>query len=181
MNRYGRGPQSIQRAWTVVYWVLMAAFLLTAALNMLQVRAGFLTNYLADLTVPALLFVVSRGVAPGQRTLRYGVMRWIGRTPLGAAGILFLGSVATEVSQIFWPRGIFAGRFDPWDIVAYGVGLLMCYAFDRMCGVRTPVAAAAPAQVEARHAAGAASRRTSAGQAPRTSVTGERNRISRGR
>lgn len=33
----------------------MAAFLLTAALNLLHLRAGFLTNHLADLTVPALL------------------------------------------------------------------------------------------------------------------------------
>jgi hypothetical protein len=41
-------------------------------------------------------------------------------------------SVATEMSQFFWPRGFFAGRFDRWDIVAYGVGLLTCYAFDMM-------------------------------------------------
>jgi hypothetical protein len=42
----------------------------------------------------------------------------------------FRASTATEVSQIFWPRGFFAGRFDPLDIVAYGAGLAACYGFD---------------------------------------------------
>ena len=112
--------------------MLMAAFLLTAALNMLHVRAGFLTNYLADLTVPALLYVISRGLVPGRRSRSNGLMRWIGRTPGRAAAVFFLASAATEVTQIFWPRGFFAGRFDPWDIVAYGVGLLICYAFDKV-------------------------------------------------
>ena len=120
--------------WTVAYWILMAAFLLTAALNLLHVRAGFLTSHLADLTVPALLYVLSRGLVPSKRLPVLALMRWLGRTPERAAVFLFLASSATEVSQIFWPRGFFAGRYDPWDIFVYGVGLLICYGFDKRQG-----------------------------------------------
>lgn len=144
----------------VVYWALMAAFLLTAALNMLHVRAGFLTSYLADLTVPALLYVISRGLGRGKSLSRHGLMRWIGRTPRRAAAVFFLASAATEVSQIFWPRGLFAGRFDLWDIVAYGVGLLMCYFFDNRSEGQAPVAEAVQMAVQQQHAADGASRRS---------------------
>ena len=123
-------------AWTIAYWFLMAAFLLAAALNLLQARAGFLTSYLADLTVPALLYVLSRGLVPNKRLPSFPLMRWLGRNPERAAVFFFLASSATEVSQVYWPRGIFAGRFDPWDIVAYGGGLLICYGFDKTTGSR---------------------------------------------
>jgi hypothetical protein len=117
--------------WNLAYRMLMAAFLLTAALNLLHVRAGFLTNYLADLTVPALLYVVSRGLAPGTGLYPGRLMRLLGRTPERAALFFFLASSATELSQILWPGGFFAGRFDPLDIAAYGVGLAVCYVFDK--------------------------------------------------
>ena len=96
--------------------------------------SGFVTSYLADLTVPALLYVVSRGLATGKR--RNVLMRWLGRTPERAASVFFLASTATEVSQIYWPRGFFAGRYDPWDIVAYGAGLSACYCCERLQGTR---------------------------------------------
>lgn len=123
------GPANV--GWRVAYWALMAAFLVAAALNLLQVHAGLLTSYLADLTVPALLYVLGRGLVPDKRLHPLRLMRWVGRTPERAATFLFLASSATEVSQIFWPRGWFAGHFDPWDIVAYGTGLAVCYAVDR--------------------------------------------------
>jgi hypothetical protein len=110
-------------------------FLLTAALNLLHIRAGFLTNYLADLTVPALLYVLSRGLVPSKQRgfpFLFRPMRWLGRTPERAACFFFLASTATEASQIYWPHGFFAGRYDPWDIVAYGAGLSACYCFDRL-------------------------------------------------
>jgi len=122
------------RGWSLAYWLLSASFLLTAALTMLHIRAGFVTSYLADLTVPALLYVVSRGLATGKR--RNVLMRWLGRTPERAASVFFLASTATEVSQIYWPRGFFAGRYDPWDIVAYGAGLSACYCCERLQGTR---------------------------------------------
>ena len=52
--------------WTFAYRGLMGAFLLTAALNLLHARAGFLTNYLADLTVPALLYVLGQKSRAGK-------------------------------------------------------------------------------------------------------------------
>ena len=151
------GAETRPMAWRVIYWILMAAFLLTAALNMLHVRAGFLTNYLADLTVPALLYVVSRQPVPGRRWILHGLMRWIGRTPARAAAVFFLASAATEVSQIFWPRGFFAGRFDPWDLVAYGVGLSTCYVLDKLLTEHGHGAEAVRA-VQHQHAADSASR-----------------------
>ena len=143
--------------WTVAYWILMAAFLLTAALNLLHVRARFLTSHLADLTVPALLYVLSRGLVPSKLPL-LPLMRWLGRTPERAAVFFFLASSATEVSQIFWPRGFFAGRYDPWDIFAYGVGLLICYGFDKRQG-RPQADENMQGAVQQRHAVDGASRR----------------------
>ena len=125
------------RGWSIAYWLLSASLLLTAALNMLHIRAGFVTSYLADLTVPALLYVVSRGLATGKR--RNVLMRWLGRTPERAASVFFLASTVTEVSQIYWPRGLFRGRYDPWDIVAYGAGLSACYCCEKIQGRRGAV------------------------------------------
>ena len=125
-----------QRGWLVLYWVLLVAFLGTAALNMLHVRGGFLTDHAADLVVPAWLYVTARGLysVHDRRTL---LQRTLGRTPERAATSLFLASTATEISQLPWPRGIFSGRFDSLDIVAYAAGLAACYIAD----TRSPVGA----------------------------------------
>jgi hypothetical protein len=126
-----------RRGWKVAYVSLWAAFLLAAALNMLRVSGGFLTNHLADVTVPALLYVISRGLATGDRRSRVHPLRWVGRTPERAALSLFAASTATEISQRYWPNGLFPGRYDPWDIVAYGAGILVCYLLDRWSNGRT--------------------------------------------
>jgi hypothetical protein len=119
-----------QRGWLVAYWTLFVAFLGTAALNMLHLRGGFLTNHAADLVVPAWLYVASRGLHSrnGRQTL---MQRTLGQTPERAALVLFLASTLTEVSQFYWPRGLFAGRFDALDVLAYAVGLAICYVLDR--------------------------------------------------
>ena len=120
----------VLRPWKVAYWALWAAFIATAALNMLHVRAGFMTNHAADIVVPALLYVMVRGLA--ERNPRATLIRrWFGATPGRAGAALFLASAATEVCQYFWPTGIFRGRFDPWDLVAFGAGLAGCYLCDR--------------------------------------------------
>lgn len=117
--------------WLVAYWALFIAFLGTAALNMLHLHAGFLTSHAADLVVPAWLYVVCRGLhaSHGRTTL---IQRTIGRTPEIAALSLFAGSALTEVSQRYWPHGVFAGRFDPLDVLAYACGLVACYAADKL-------------------------------------------------
>jgi hypothetical protein len=50
----------------------------------------------------------------------------------------FLASAATEVSQIAWAHGLFAGRFDPWDLAAYAPGLLVAYVVDKGPGEQSP-------------------------------------------
>lgn len=59
-----------RRGWVVAYWVLFVAFLGTAALNMLHVRGGFLTNHTADLVVPAWLYDRDQSVLLATRYLR---------------------------------------------------------------------------------------------------------------
>ena len=115
--------------WTIAYWTLTVCFVVAVALNMLRVRGGFLTNYLADLAAPAWFYIVIRGLAPRRRKLP-PVMQWLGRTPERAVSIVFLAGVVTEWSSRYWPQGVFAGRYDPWDIVAYGLGLSICYVCD---------------------------------------------------
>lgn len=121
-----------RRRWLVTYWLLFAAFVATAALNMLQVRGGILTNYAADVVVPAWLYIVTRGLHEATPT---GLLsRLIGRSPELTAAVLFLGSTATELAQRYWPQGVAGGRYDPVDIVAFGLGVGLCYVADRGVG-----------------------------------------------
>jgi hypothetical protein len=122
-------------AWRLLSWVLFAAFLVAAALNMTHTRAGFATNHLADLVGPAWLYVAIRGLAEPERRNRLG--RFLGATPERAGTILFVGSAATELSQIYWPSGLFSGRFDPLDIAAFAIGLLPLYVIDKKFQARS--------------------------------------------
>ncbi len=119
-----------RRAWVLTYWALLVALLGTAALNMLGMRAGFLTNHAADVVVPAWLYVVFRGLHTSSgRTTR--IQRALGTSPELAASSLFVASAITEFSQRVWPRGLFAGRFDWWDLAAFAGGLVVCFALDK--------------------------------------------------
>jgi hypothetical protein len=124
------------RAWRVAFYLLFIAMIGAGTLNALHVRGGFLTNHLADLAVPAWLYIASRGLhtRDSRRTL---IRRTVGRSAGFAAVSLFVASAATEVSQRFSPHGVFPGRFDPLDLAAYAAGLLACYAAER----RFPLAA----------------------------------------
>lgn len=115
--------------WRLVSWVLFGAFLVAAVLNMTEIPAGFATNHLADVVGPAWLYIVFRGLAEPEKRTRLG--RFLGATPERAATILFVGSSATEITQIYWPSGLFAGRFDPLDIAAFAIGLLPLYLVDK--------------------------------------------------
>jgi hypothetical protein len=114
----------------VVYYVLFIAFLGSAGLNMLHVSGGFFTDYAADLVCPAWLNVVFRGLH-GPYNRKSVIQRTFGRTPEIAALSLFVASTLTEVTQLYWPHGVFSGRFDPIDVVAYASGLALCYAADK--------------------------------------------------
>jgi len=119
---------STQR-WRLLSRVLFGAFLITAALNMTGTAAGFATDHLADLVGPAWLYVVFRGLAEPAKGSR--LRQLLGASPERAAIVLFAGSTATEITQIFWPSGVFAGRFDPLDISAFALGILPLYLIDK--------------------------------------------------
>src|SRR5678815_674897 len=104
-------------SWRVSYWVLLVIFVSTAALNMLHIKAGFFTNHAADLFLPPWLYVVLRHF-PGKRNFINPLSHWLGRSPELAASSIFIGSSLTELSQLYWPKGIFPGTFDPVDIAA---------------------------------------------------------------
>jgi hypothetical protein len=115
--------------WRVLSWVLFGAFLVAAILNMTDTPAGFATNHLADVVGPAWLYIVFRGLAEPEKRKWLG--RLLGASPERAATILFVGSSATEITQIYWPSGLFAGRFDPFDIAAFAIGILPLYLVDK--------------------------------------------------
>lgn len=123
-------PRSRYNVWLAVEWLLLLVWVSDAALVMLHKRAGFFTNHAADLTIPAWLYVSFR------RNRRAKAMRWrraLGNLhPLALAGVFFLASAATEVSQWFWPHGLFPGTFDPADIAVYAAGLAVCCVADRL-------------------------------------------------
>lgn len=72
-----------------------------------------------------------RGLYP-TRVRKSFIQRTFGRTPEIAALSLFVASTLTEVSQRFWPHGLFSGRFDVFDVIAYACGLAACYAADKV-------------------------------------------------
>ena len=116
--------------WKVAYWGLTGLFLVTAFISIERIPAGFLSSYAADLGCPAWLYITMRGLH-GARPNALG--RFFAATPERAVLVLFGGSTLTELSQIWWPHGFFAGTFDPLDIVAYAVGVGVCYVFERVC------------------------------------------------
>ena len=86
---------------------------------------GFFTSYAADLANPPWLYIVFRR---GQASR---IAWWLGRSPERAGFSIFAAGAATELSQIYWPHGFFGGTFDPLDIAAYALGLIVCYLADR--------------------------------------------------
>jgi hypothetical protein len=115
--------------WVVAYWTLFACWALGAALSMGRVRAGFLTNYLADITFPPWYYIVVRGLASRDgRGLR--ALRWFGGSPARTALAIFGVGVASELAQGAWAGRVIAGTYDPWDIVAYALGLACTYVCD---------------------------------------------------
>lgn len=121
-----------KRGWQVLSAVLLVFWIFCAVLEIGGHPTGFLTNHGADIAVPAWMYIIAR--SPDHPRRRTFLRRTLGRTPEFAAVALFVASTATEISQRYWPRGLFAGTYDPWDIVAFASGLAVCYVLDR----RTP-------------------------------------------
>lgn len=92
---------------------------------MAAIRAGLLTSYGADLTIPAWLYITVRSLYDPRRTTL--LRRLFGRTPELAFFAVTAGSIGTELSQYFAPHGPFPGTFDPVDILMYLLGTGICY------------------------------------------------------
>lgn len=108
---------------------LASLFAAAAALNMLNLHVAFLTTHAADLSGPAVLYILTR------KSWRQGstrvLTRILGRSPERTAGVLFFASTLTEISQIWYPRGPFRGVFDPWDIASFALGVGLCYVLEK--------------------------------------------------
>lgn len=122
--------KAARSTWTVTYWLLTVVFIVTAVLSIRRIPAGFLSNYAADLACPPWLYIGLRGLHGHRGPNTLG--RYFGATPERAALVLFGGSTLTELSQMWWPHGFFAGTYDPYDIVAYAIGVGACYAFEKV-------------------------------------------------
>jgi hypothetical protein len=122
--------RTARRAWSAAYWVLTIIFVVTAFLGIQRIPAGFLTNHAADLACPAWLYIGLRGLHGTRGPSTLG--RLFASTPERAAVVLFGGSTLTELSQIWWPHGLFSGTFDPYDILSYAIGVGACYAFEKI-------------------------------------------------
>jgi len=109
-----------------VYFVLV--FVGIGGLQMYNVDAGFLTNYGADLLAPPWMYLAMRGDR--------GEGSWITRAlrlsrPLARLLFVLVGCFLWEWMQRYdlagTPLEITRGHFDPFDLVAYTVGLLVTY------------------------------------------------------
>jgi len=109
--------------------MLVILFGIAAFLNMAHMQIPFLTTHAADLSGPAMLYIHFRkSWQQGNRRILINVF---GRSPEITASTFFFASAVTEISQKYYPHGIFPGRFDPWDIVSYAVGVGMCYCLEK--------------------------------------------------
>jgi hypothetical protein len=99
---------------------------------MARIKGGFLTNYLSDLTFPAWFYIYIRGLSTVDRRLPRILLfkDWFGLTPERAISSILIVGIITEVKTFYWPTGVITGTFDYFDIVAYALGLLICYYFD---------------------------------------------------
>lgn len=109
----------------VSFW--RVAFLLTA-LTLLATELfqgpGFWGSYVRDVVGPALFYMFFRGlhrpVGPRAAESFFSA----GRTAL----LLFGACLMIEgIQYLEW----YSGYFDPYDLVAYGAGILSCYLLDR--------------------------------------------------
>jgi len=103
-------------------------------MTMWHLHGGIFSSYLADLTFPPWFYMVIRGpVTTGQRTPR--LLKWFGVSPERAALSIFIVGLVSEISQRYWPHGLFggafSGTFDPLDIAVYALGLAVCYICDK--------------------------------------------------
>ncbi|MFH1198346.1 MAG: hypothetical protein V1720_21775 [bacterium] len=117
------------QSWSIALYMLVILFGIAAILNMAHLHVLFLTTHAADLSGPAMLYIQFR--KSWQQGNRKILTTLFGCSPEITASVFFFGSTATEIIQKYYPHGIFPGRFDPWDIVSYAVGVGICYGLEK--------------------------------------------------
>jgi hypothetical protein len=106
----------------VFYNTMMVIALVIGALQAFQVKAGWVTNYGADVFGTAWLYGLFR---QGRTVLQRG------RGGMGAgatAAFVFAGCAGSELLQAF---KLIPGVFDPLDLAAFAVTVVACYLLDR--------------------------------------------------
>ena len=120
--------------WQTVQWMLFAVWIADAIAVMMHSRAGFLTNHAADLTLPPWLYITFRRQYRGLAGLP--LVRDVCASAVMTGSFVLLASCATEVSQYFWPHGLFAGTFDWYDLLTYFIGVTAVVAADLRWDIR---------------------------------------------
>jgi len=117
------------RGWTIAQNVLLVIWVVAAATTMypalgkaIGLRGTFFSSYAADLANPPWIYIMLRR---GRNSLA----RFVAQSPASAALSIFAVGAISEICQKVWP-GFINGAFDPADIAAYGLGLLMCYVIE---------------------------------------------------
>lgn len=115
--------------WRVLWWTLLVIWVVCAVLEVTSAGPYLPRAYGADIAIPAWLYISTRSL--DNRDRKRVIRRYLGRTPETAAVLLLLASTGTELSQRFWPNGLFPGHFDWLDIAAFAAGIGLCYALDK--------------------------------------------------
>lgn len=109
--------------------VALVAFVGIGGMQMYHVNGGVITSYGADLLAPPILYFSFR---EGYRIPRAARVWRLG--PMASLLTVFSGCALWEWSQRHdfsgTPLAIAAGRFDPLDLLAYAVGLLISLVVD---------------------------------------------------
>ena len=103
------------------YGAMLTISLAIGALQMYRVHGGWITSYGADVFGTAWLYAMIR---QGRTIFRRGVIVADWHTAL----FVFAGCAASECGQQYH---LVPGRFDWYDLLAYGLTVLACVAIDR--------------------------------------------------
>jgi hypothetical protein len=104
-------------------------FILVGLLQMFKVKGGIITNYVADIIAPVMLYYSSRK----NKTVLSKLFKQ-GLNEKQAFLLIWILCIAWELLQKFdlsgTPLTITRGTFDLMDILVYTLTLLICYYFD---------------------------------------------------
>jgi hypothetical protein len=120
--------------WKIAFNVLGFCWLIGTVLKMSGINGGFWTSYLTDLVFPPFIYIFIRGLRSSNRNIPRLILvgNWFGLSPERPAISIFIVGVLWEMKSYFSPSlGAIGGTYDLLDILAYGIGLLICYIIDK--------------------------------------------------